>query len=70
MRSATGMRKVLICSLLLLLGLAGTQVLAVVAPDVQANTATAVKLLTMFGLSFIMINVGYEFDIDKSDLCA
>ena len=36
----------------------------------QANTATAVKLLTMFGLSFIMIHVGYEFDIDKSDLRA
>lgn len=64
------MRKVLIYSLLLLLGLAGTQVLAIVAPDVQANTATAVKLLTMFGLSFIMIHVGYEFDIDKSDLPA
>ncbi|MBI4514222.1 MAG: hypothetical protein HY699_00170 [Deltaproteobacteria bacterium] len=43
------MRKVLIYSLLLLLGLAGTQVLAIVAPDAQADTATAVKLLTMFG---------------------
>ncbi len=62
------MRKVLIYSLLLLLGLAGTQVLAIVAPDMQANTATAVKLITMFCLSFIMIHVGYEFDIDKSDL--
>ena len=37
------MRKVLTYSLLLVLGLAGTQVLAVIAPDVQANTATIVR---------------------------
>lgn len=42
-RIATGMRKVLTYSLLLVLGLAGTQVLAVIAPDVQANTATIVR---------------------------
>jgi Kef-type K+ transport system membrane component KefB len=32
--------------------------------------SNVVKLLTMFGLSFIMIHVGYEFELDKSNLKA
>lgn len=62
------MKKVLIYSLLLVLGLIGSQFLD------RSDTAglemkvfdTAVTLLTMAALSFIMIHVGYEFEIDKS----
>ncbi len=58
------MHKVLLFSALLLLGLFGSQVLPNVVPDYSA-IAFAVRLLTMVGLAFIMIHVGYEFEIDK-----
>lgn len=63
------MRKVLIYTVLLVLGLTLSQVLAQwVPPDTAArNTlATSIRLLTMLALSFIMIHVGYEFEIDKT----
>lgn len=53
------MRKVLIYSLLLVAGLIASQLL-------DGNGALAIKLATMFCLSFIMIRVGTEFDLDKS----
>jgi Kef-type K+ transport system membrane component KefB len=53
------MTKVLLYSLLLVLGLSGSQSLA----EFGENW---IKLGTMFCLSFIMIHVGYEFEIDKS----
>jgi len=53
------MRKVLIYSLLLIAGLIVSQFLAGAGGDF-------IKLATMFCLSFIMIHVGYEFEIDKS----
>ncbi len=55
------MLKVLFYSLLLVLGLAGSQVLPEGARGV-------VSLATMFALAFIMIHVGYEFELDRSRL--
>lgn len=65
------MAKVLGYSLLLVLGMAGSQTLPWIAgaafgPDGWA--ANLVTLLTMWALSFIMIHVGFEFDLDKSNL--
>src|SRR4051812_13306979 len=56
------MRKVLIYSLLLVLGLIGSQLLTNCPRAVSAS----ISLGTMFALSFIMIHVGYEFEMDKS----
>ncbi|MBN9377322.1 MAG: hypothetical protein BGO14_09520 [Chlamydiales bacterium 38-26] len=54
------MKKVLIYSLLLILGLIGSQLLGTINRD-------WIKWMSMFCLSFIMIHVGYEFEIDKSN---
>lgn len=54
------MRKVLIYSLLLIAGLIVSQII----PQ-SAMVSTIIKVATMFALSFIMIHVGYEFEIDK-----
>jgi len=62
------MRKVLLFSALLLLGPFGSQWLPAVIGPAYAPVGDVVRLLTMIGLSFIMIRVGYEFDIDKSNL--
>ncbi len=56
------MRKVLVYSLLLILGLIGSQTLTSAPPAFHR----AIALATMFALSFIMIHVGYEFEMDKS----
>ena len=56
------MRKVIIYSLLLIAGLIGSQFVAA-----DANGARfAIQLATMAALAFIMIHVGYEFEMDKS----
>jgi Kef-type K+ transport system membrane component KefB len=52
-------RKVFIYSLLLIGGL-------IVSQFIGDFAATPVRLLLMVALSFIMIHVGYEFEIDKS----
>lgn len=62
------MRKVLIYSMLLIAGLAGSQLLPGVMGGSYAKFAGIVQLATMFCLAFIMIHVGYEFEIDKSRL--
>jgi len=62
------MRKVLVFSTLLLLGLVGSQFLPGVAGPGYAKFGDVVRILTMICLSFIMIHVGYEFNIDKSNL--
>jgi hypothetical protein len=62
------MRKVLLYSLLLLLGLLGSQLLPGLVGTAYAKVGDIVRILTMAALSFIMIHVGYEFDIDKSNL--
>ena len=62
------MRKVLLFSSLLLLGLIGSQILPRIIGTEYAVLGNFVRIMTMAGLAFIMIHVGYEFDIDKSNL--
>jgi len=62
------MRKVMLFSILLLLGLIVSQWLPGQMGSAYANVGFLVRVLTMVGLSFIMIRVGYEFNIDKSSL--
>lgn len=62
------MRKVFLFSLLLLAGLAGSQALPSLGTEAAAAVGTAVRLLTMVCLGFILIHVGYEFEIDRSRL--
>lgn len=62
------MRKVFLFSLLLVGGLACSQVLPGLLA--LASVATVIRLLTMGCLSFIMIHVGYEFDIERGRLAS
>lgn len=62
------MRKVLFFSLLLLLGLVASQWLPSAVDYAYAGVGDVVRILTMAGLSFIMIRVGYEFHLDRSKL--
>ena len=62
------MRKVLAYSILLLIGLALSQALPALLGDARDAVANAIRLLTMTGLVFIMIQVGFEFHIDKTNL--
>ena len=62
------MRKVLLYSLLLFVGLGLSQALPTLAGDTHDTLAVAIRVLTMTGLAFIMIHVGFEFHIDKSRL--
>jgi Kef-type K+ transport system membrane component KefB len=62
------MRKVVLYSALLFIGLALSQALPLILGDGHDAVATAVRALTMIGLAFIMIHVGFEFHIDKSRL--
>jgi len=60
--------KVLLFSLLLVAGLAGSQLLPLAIPGAWTQAGAAVRIATMLALSFIMIHVGYEFEIDRSNL--
>lgn len=62
------MKKVLLFSLLLVAGLAGSQVLPLLLPEAWPAVATPLRFLTMAALSFVMIHVGYEFEIEKDNL--
>ena len=62
MRSELRVKKVVIYSLLLIVGLVGSQFLS---PD-STGIRTGIQLATMAALAFIMIHVGYEFEMDKS----
>lgn len=62
------MRKVFIYSVLLLGGLVASQALPALGPGVYEPLTHVIRLLTMVGLAFIMIHVGQEFDLDKSNL--
>jgi Kef-type K+ transport system membrane component KefB len=53
------MKKVLLFSMLLVAGLVASQFL-------DGHGAGLITWFTLIGLSFIMIHVGYEFDMDKS----
>ncbi len=59
------MRAVVLFSVLLILGLVGSQTIPHVAGDTYGSCAELIRFLTMVGLAFIMIHVGYEFEIDK-----
>ncbi len=61
------MKKVLYFSILLIIGLAGSQFLPILG-DSQEMSREIIRVLTMFLLGFIMIHVGYEFEIDRSRL--
>ena len=62
------MRRVLAYSVLLFVGLALSQALPAILDDARDAVATAIRVLTMTGLAFIMIHVGFEFHIQKSNL--
>lgn len=61
------MRKVLLFSVLLVAGLILSQYLEVILGD-TGTAREAVRILTMVMLAFIMIHVGYEFEIDRTRL--
>ena len=48
--------------------LALSQALPAILDDARDAVATAIRVLTMTGLAFIMIHVGFEFHIRKSNL--
>ena len=60
------MRRVLIYSLILFVGLGLSQALPAILGGAHDGAANAIRVLTMTGLAFIMIHVGFEFHIDKS----
>ncbi len=62
------MKKVALFSILLVLGMIGSQLLRDLVGEAYPLTCHAIQVFTMIGLAFIMIHVGYEFDIDKSNL--
>lgn len=62
------MKKIALFSTLLILGLAGSQALPGWLGPHHAAAGEAIGFFTMTGLAFIMIHVGYEFEIDKTDL--
>jgi Kef-type K+ transport system membrane component KefB len=59
------MRKVLLFSILLIVGMIAAQVMDSLQEPAARDT---VRFLTMTCLAFIMIHVGYEFEIDRSGL--
>lgn len=59
------MKKVLLFSILLIAGLIFSQYLPKIG-EAHESVAEVIRLMTMFCLGFIMIHVGYEFEIDKS----
>jgi Kef-type K+ transport system membrane component KefB len=62
------MRKVAVFSLLLIAGMVGAQLLPSLAGDVYVELIHGLRLATMVALAFIMIHVGYEFELDKTNL--
>ena len=62
------MKKVFLFSLLLVFGLMGSQFFPLWFPEDYGNYQQPIRVLTMFCLSFIMIHVGYEFELDKKNL--
>jgi Kef-type K+ transport system membrane component KefB len=62
------LKKVLLFSGLLVAGLIASQLLPGLLGGAYGTVAGVVTFLTMACLSFIMIHVGYEFELDKSKL--
>ncbi len=61
------MKKVLLFSILLVIGLVFSQYLYVFGNS-EETARLVIRILTMWLLGFIMIHVGYEFEIDKTNL--
>jgi hypothetical protein len=59
-------KKVALFSLLLVIGLVGSQILPGALGSAHAAVGEILGILTLVALAFIMIHVGYEFEIDKS----
>jgi hypothetical protein len=64
------MGKVALFSALLIAGLLGSQLLPGFAVDPLPALQEIVRVLTMRCLGFIMIHVGYEFEIDRANIGA
>jgi Kef-type K+ transport system membrane component KefB len=62
------MRKVAIFSLLLIAGMVGAQLLPGFVGEASTEVSHGLRLATMVALAFIMIHVGYEFELDKTNL--
>jgi Kef-type K+ transport system membrane component KefB len=62
------MRKVAVFSLLLIAGMVGAQFLPGLAGEAYTEMSHGLRLATMVALAFIMVHVGYEFELDKTDL--
>ncbi len=62
------MRRVVTFSVLLIAGLSLSQVLPQLTGDAHGSVSNVIRVATMTGLAFIMIHVGFEFHIDKSNL--
>jgi Kef-type K+ transport system membrane component KefB len=62
------MRRVAVFSLLLIAGMIGAQVLPGVGGASSGAIGHILRLVTMITLAFIMIHVGYEFELDKTNL--
>jgi Kef-type K+ transport system membrane component KefB len=62
------MKKVLVYSILLIVGLVTSQYLNGLGAESSGVVREMIRLLTVFSLGFIMIHVGYEFEIDRSNL--
>lgn len=62
------LKKVLLFSCLLMLGLVASQALPHIFGEAFGLVSGLVTFLTMACLSFIMIHVGYEFELDKAKL--
>jgi Kef-type K+ transport system membrane component KefB len=65
------MKNIILLSGLLLVGLIASQISPSLIPaNYYEGYSHVIKILTTVGLGFIMIRVGYEFDIDKNKLKA
>jgi Kef-type K+ transport system membrane component KefB len=62
------MKKIALFSILLFIGLVGSQVFPPIIGSGWKLYSEILGFLTMVGLSFIMIHVGYEFELDKMRL--
>ena len=61
------MKKIILFSVFLLLGLAGSQVFPILlGPEIHAHLKPFFDIMLYICLAFIMINVGREFELDKT----
>ena len=61
------MKKIILFSVFLLMGLAGSQVFPIIlGPEIHAHLKPFFDVMLYICLAFIMINVGREFELDKT----